>query len=168
MNWMNHIEEMISKLSAACYVVRLMVHISNINSEINLLCILSLYYNKRKNFWGGDSPNSGKIFTLQKEIVRIMAGAQPKTSCISLLKQLDILLPLCQYILSLMRFVTNNQFFKQIHRYTTKIQGISTISQTKCQNTFKKNTFYTAIKIFNSLPHSLKSSRMTRQNFKQP
>jgi hypothetical protein len=31
-NWKNHIEEMISKLSEACYVVRLMAHISNINS----------------------------------------------------------------------------------------------------------------------------------------
>jgi hypothetical protein len=72
---MNHIEEMISKSSAACYVIRLMVHISNINSEINLLCILSFYYNIWKHFGGGNSSNSGKIFTLQKKIVRIMADA---------------------------------------------------------------------------------------------
>ena len=38
-----------------------------------------------------------------------MAGAQPKTSCISLRKQLEILPVPCQYILSLMNFIINNQ-----------------------------------------------------------
>jgi hypothetical protein len=37
-NWMNHIEEMIPKLSEACYTIRLMVQISNINS------LKSIYY----------------------------------------------------------------------------------------------------------------------------
>jgi hypothetical protein len=31
-NWKNHIEEMIPKMSGACYVVRSMIHISNINT----------------------------------------------------------------------------------------------------------------------------------------
>jgi hypothetical protein len=37
-------------------------------------------------FWGNSS-NSGKIFTLQKKFVRIMAAAQPRTSYRSLFKQ---------------------------------------------------------------------------------
>jgi len=43
--------------------------------------------------------NSGKIFTLQNKIVRVMAGAQPRTSCRSLFKQLEILPVSFQYIL---------------------------------------------------------------------
>jgi hypothetical protein len=35
----------------------------------------------------GNSSNSGKILTLKKEIVRIMAVAQCRTSCRSLFKQ---------------------------------------------------------------------------------
>jgi len=35
-NWKNHIEEMIPKLSAACYAIRSMVHISNINTFISV------------------------------------------------------------------------------------------------------------------------------------
>ena len=31
-NWKNHIEEMIPKLSKACYTIRLMVHICNTNT----------------------------------------------------------------------------------------------------------------------------------------
>ena len=38
LNWKNHTEQMIPKLSAACYAVRLMVHISNINT------LKSIYY----------------------------------------------------------------------------------------------------------------------------
>jgi hypothetical protein len=109
MNWKDHFEEMISKLIEACYVVRLMVHISNINTLIpiyNAYCHSIIIY--RIIIWGNSS-NSEKIFTLQKKIVIIMAGAHPRTSCGGLYKQLEILLLPCQYTVLLMRFVTNNQ-----------------------------------------------------------
>jgi len=82
---------MIPKLSGLCYVVRLMVHISNINT------LKSIYYAqfhsviKYTTILGGNSSNSRKIFTLQKQIIRCMAGAHPRTSCRSLFKQLEIL-----------------------------------------------------------------------------
>ena len=41
-------------------------------------------------FWGHSS-NSGRIFTLQKKIIKIIAGAQPVTSCRNLFKELQIL-----------------------------------------------------------------------------
>ena len=43
-NWKNHIEEMRPKLSGASYAVMSVVHISNINTQINLLGILSFHY----------------------------------------------------------------------------------------------------------------------------
>ena len=79
LNWTNHIEQMIPKLSGACYAIRSMVHISTFNT------LKSIYYAcfhciiKYGMIFGGNSSNSGKIFTLQKRIVRIMAGAQPRT-----------------------------------------------------------------------------------------
>jgi hypothetical protein len=82
---------MIPKLSGTCYAVRSVVHISNINT------VKSIYYACFHSvikcgviFWGNSS-KSGKIFTLHKKIVRIMAGAQPRTSCRSLFKQLEVL-----------------------------------------------------------------------------
>jgi hypothetical protein len=41
---MNHTEEMIPKLSGACYAIRSMVPVSNINALMNLLCIPLFYY----------------------------------------------------------------------------------------------------------------------------
>jgi hypothetical protein len=78
-NWNNLIEKMIPKLSGACYAVRSMIHFSNINT------LKSVYYAYFHSvikygiiFWGNSS-NSGKIFTLKKKIIRIMAGIQPRT-----------------------------------------------------------------------------------------
>jgi len=51
-------------------------------------------------FWG-NSFNSGNVFTLKNKIIRIMAGAQPRTSWRSLFKRLEILPIPCQYILSI-------------------------------------------------------------------
>ena len=90
LNWKNHIEQMIRKLSGACYAVRLLVHISNHN------ILKSIYYAyfhsiiKHGIISWCNSPNSGKILTLQKEILRITAVAQCRTSWRSLFK-LEIL-----------------------------------------------------------------------------
>ena len=69
-------------------MVWLTVHISNI------VIFKSIYFtNCNSNIKYGiisgvNSSNSGKIFTLQKKIMRRMAVAPPKTSCSSLFKQL--------------------------------------------------------------------------------
>jgi hypothetical protein len=88
-NWENHTEEIIPKLSGACYAVRLIVQISN----NTLKSIHNAYYLSIINygviFWD-NSFKSGKVSTLHKEIVRIMAGTHPRTSCRSLFQQLEI------------------------------------------------------------------------------
>ena len=70
-----------------------------------------------------------------------MADAEPRNSCRSLFKQLEILPVLFQYILPLMSFIRKNQEFFQtnlsIHKSNT---GINILS------------FCVGIKIFNSLP----------------
>jgi len=74
------------------------------------------------------SSNSGKIFALQKKIVRFMAGAQPRTLCRSLFKN-DRFCPfhvnICFHLWTLLSVI--KKIFKQIHGYTILIQGISTI-----------------------------------------
>jgi hypothetical protein len=61
---------------------------------------------KYRIIFGGNFSNSGKIFSLEKKIVRIMAGAQPRASCRSLFKQSEIL-PFPWH--ALMSFIINNQ-----------------------------------------------------------
>jgi hypothetical protein len=97
LNWKNNIEKIIPKLSGACCALRLMVYIGNINT---LKSIYYAYFHsiiKYGMVFGDNSSNSGKIFTLQKKIFRIMADAQPRTSCRSPFKQLESVPVPCQY-----------------------------------------------------------------------
>jgi hypothetical protein len=92
-----------------CYAIRLIIRIGNVNT---LKSIYYVYFHsilKKGIIFGGNSPKSGKIFTLQMKIFRIMAGAQPRTWCRSLFKQLEILPVPCKYMLSLISFIINNQ-----------------------------------------------------------
>jgi hypothetical protein len=106
---------MIPKLSAVCYAVRSMFHISDINT---LKSIYFAYFHSitqyRIIFWGNSS-NSRKIFTLQQKIIRIMVGARPGTPCRNLFKKLELLPVQFQYIFSLMNFFVNIQENFQIN-----------------------------------------------------
>jgi hypothetical protein len=75
LNWKNHIDQMIPKLSGACYTVRSMFHISNITTLKSIYFTYFHYIIKYGIIFWGNSSNSGKIFTLQKKIIRIMVGA---------------------------------------------------------------------------------------------
>jgi hypothetical protein len=48
-------------------------------------------------FWG-NPPDSKKVFSLQKKIVRMMMGVKRCDSCTDLFKRLDILTFPCEYI----------------------------------------------------------------------
>ena len=98
------------KLSGAYYAVRSVVHISNINT------IKSVYFAYLHSviicgiiFWVYSS-SIGNIFTLQKK--KYEAGAQPRTSCILLYKQLQILPVPCYYTHSWMSIINKQEFFK--------------------------------------------------------
>jgi hypothetical protein len=125
LNWKDHIDQIIPKLSSACYAVRQIYYFINQNT---LKSIFFAYFHSVVKygimFWGNLS-NSRKIFTLQKKIIRIMVGAHPRTSCRRLFKNLEILSVPSQYIYSLMNFFVK-KIFRQTHQYTTLIREIST------------------------------------------
>jgi len=102
-NWKNQTEQMMGKLIAVCYVVRSTVRISSIIIKSVYYAYFHCVVKYGIIFWVNSS-NSGKIFTLQKKIVKIMAVAQPGISCISLFIHVP-----CQYTLSSVNVIINNQ-----------------------------------------------------------
>jgi len=86
LNWKNHSDQIIPKLSAACYMVRQMYSICNNDT---LRSIYFAYFHSIASYGiilGGNSSSSKMIFTLQKRMIRMMVGAQPRTSCRRLFK----------------------------------------------------------------------------------
>jgi hypothetical protein len=104
LNWKNHIDQIIPKLSAVCYIARQMYYVCD-NDTLRSIYFAYFHSIARYGiiFWG-NSPNNRKIFTLQKRIIKIMVGAHTRTSCRKLLKKLEILTLPSQYIYSLMSF----------------------------------------------------------------
>jgi hypothetical protein len=107
-------------------------------------------------FWGVTLPTVGRFSLYKRHLsVRIMADAQPRTSCRTIFKQLEILLVPHLYILSLMSFIVNNhKILEKIHLYTKLIQGrsINFIDQMPGYFVFKKVHFKLAT-IFSTVYH---------------
>jgi len=108
---------------------------------------------------GGNQTYSDKIFKIQKRVIRIITVSRPRVSCRELFKNLEILPLYSQYIFSISIFViknkylfhTNNQTHSIHTRYKPNLHP-PTANVTK----FQKAVHYSAIKIFNNLPHEIK------------
>jgi len=68
---------MISALSGAYYAVGSVVHVSDINTQTNLLRIFSFCY-KIWNNLDGNSFNGGHIYTSQQETIRLWMVHNPE------------------------------------------------------------------------------------------
>ena len=108
MNWKNHVEQVLPKLSAACFSIRL-IHTLNPDT---LRMVYFAYFHSVLQFgiiFLGNSKHMHQVFKLQKRTVRVMSCVVPKFSCRSLCRKLNILPIACQCILSLMLFIMDNQ-----------------------------------------------------------
>jgi hypothetical protein len=112
--------------------------------------------------------NFQRIFTLQKKIIRIMAGAKPRNLCRSLFKKLEILPLPCECIFSSMNIINNLERFQTnstVHSVNTKNKNYlhRPVANLSC---FQKGAHYAGIKVFNSLPPSLKTILDKKETFK--
>ena len=148
-----HIDQMMSKLNTACFVIRtlqaimsletlIMVYFAYIHSVISYGII----------FLGGNKPYSDKILKIQKRMIRIITSSRSRDSCRKLFKNLEKLPLYSQYIYSISIYVvknkrlfyTNNQIHSIHTRFKTNLHP-PTANLTK----FQKGVYYSAIKIFN-------------------
>jgi hypothetical protein len=109
-------------------------------------------------FWG-NSPQSIKIFRIQKNIIRIMMDRTQRDSCRNLFRALEILPLASQYIFSLMLFVIRNrkEFTDNTEIYEIKSRQPKNLHQPLANlNKYLKGIHYLGIKVYNSLPPHMK------------
>ena len=110
-------------------------------------------------FWGNQLYGD-KIFKIEKRVIRIITNLRMRDSCRELFKKLEILPSYSQYIFPISIFViknkrlfyTNNQIHSIHTRFKTNLHP-PTANLTK----FQKGVYYSAIRIFNNLPHNTKN-----------
>ena len=122
LTWKTHIDILMPKLSTACYALRMLKQTVSQDIRIYYAYCHSLM-NYGIIFWS-NSNYSGKVFKLQKRVVRIRPGSVSKDSGHDLFKNLNILTLLSQYISSLLHFVITNRdqymFNSEIHGRNTR------------------------------------------------
>ena len=89
LSWKPHIDQLISKLNSACYVIR------SLKSLIPLETLRMIYFSSVRSiisysiiFWV-TLVNSNTIFKLQKSVIRIMMNAGNRESCREPLKKIE-------------------------------------------------------------------------------
>jgi len=98
-----------------------------------------------------------------------MAGAQPRNSCKSLFKQLELIRLPCQYTLSLTNFIIiNHEHFptdSSINKINTRNKHC--LHKTNANRTcIQKSTVHTGINIFSNVPTNVKILKNVKAKFK--
>jgi len=159
LSWKAHIDQIMSKLNTACFVIQTLQAIMSPETlRMVYFAYIHLIMSYGIIFWG-NQPYSDKIFKIQQRVIRFITNSRMRDSCRELFKKLEILPLYSQYILSISIFViknkhlfyTNNQTNSIHTRFKTNLHP-PTANLTK----FQKGVYYSAIKIFNNLPHNIK------------
>jgi len=169
LSWKPHIDELISKLNSACYVIR------SLKSLIPLETLRMIYFSSVHSiisyniiFWG-NSTYSNAIFKLQKRVIRIMMNVGNRESCRELFNKLNILPLHSQYILSLLLFVVKN-----INVFISN-SVVHSINTRQCSDMYlpsahltkvQKVVYNSGIKVFNCLATGIKSLSGDVRKFK--
>jgi len=160
--WKTHIASSRSKLSSACYSIRSVKPYVTINT---LKMIYYPYFHSVMTygllFWG-NSPDTIKIFRLQKRIIRIMMGCRSRDSFIKLLL-------ISQYIFPLLLFMirNKNQFLVNSKIYHADTRQHANFHQPSVNVTkYQKEVYYFNVKVFNILPSYIKIEFDNPRKFK--
>lgn len=154
-----HIDEMIPRLSRATYAVRRIKQIAGVEAaKIAYFSFFHSILNFGILFWG-DTTESSKIFIKQKQVLRILCGANSRYSCRELFPKEKILTVTSILILTCVMYIHDN---KEIllknnfnHKYDTRNQNNFIIPYHRIKVS-QLNVNHLAIKIFNKLPSKMK------------
>jgi hypothetical protein len=169
MNWKDHVEQILPKLISACFSIRNLIH--TLNLDILHMVYVAYFHSMLQYgiiFWW-NSTHVHQVFKLQKRVVRLMFGAGPRSSCRQLFRKLNILRIACQYMLSLVLFIADNQKDFLSNAF---VHGLDTRNKNHfcgpvvSLSYIQKGVSYSGVKIFNSLPSNIRSHRNDRKRFK--
>jgi len=118
--------------------------------------------------WGNS--HHSNIFRLQKRIIRIIVGIRGRDSCREHFKNLKILPLQSQYTLLLLLFVIDNGDYFKVN---SEVHNINTRNKSNLHlpipnlSVNQKGTYYTGIRVFNSLPSQIMELCRNRNQFKR-
>ena len=162
LNWSVHINKLCNKLSSCLFALRI------VKNKLEAKSLIQVYYAIFEShvrygiiFWGNSSKtNVNKILLIQKKAIRVLAGLQYNDSCKEYFVSLGIMTVISLYIYETLLFVKNNlSSLKQdeiTHLYGTRGKQTFVRPQKHRTKIFERSVSYSGIKLYNSLPNSVK------------
>jgi len=90
LSWKAHIDQMMSKSNAACFVIQMLQAIMS-PETLRMVCIAYIHsITSYGIILGGNQPYSDKIFKIKKRVIRIITSSRMRDSCKEMLKKLEI------------------------------------------------------------------------------
>lgn len=171
LSWNGHIKTLSKTLCKACFALKTLL--ATVNQQIIITAyhaLFSSYLRYGIIFWGNAS-DSIIIFRLQKRAIRIISNIPFNASCRPHFKRLEILPLPCLYIYSILIFLNLNQSMfdkhQHTHHHTTRNVKSKTYQYPIHRTTLlEKGPFYSAIKLYNNLPNSIKESVNFKKSLK--
>jgi hypothetical protein len=169
LEWNKHIEEICKKLNLAIFMIR---NIKPLVSIDTMKIIYHAYFHSIMAygimFWG-NSTHVGRVFKLQKKVIRCIAGCNSCESCREYFREMRILPLKSQYIYSMMKFaVKNNEIFDRnndYHNIETRQCNNMHVTQVNLTK-YGKGVHHMIVKIFNRLPAGIKAITNNPKIFK--
>lgn len=158
LNWKNQVIKIASKMSSGLFILRNIAKFKNINlSRTVYFSLIESHITYSIILWGNSSKiNVKKIFKIQKQAVRCLAGAPPRTTCVGLFKELNIMTVASLYIYECISFFkTHCSDRLPCHNYNTR-NSHNQISTYHRLELYKTKPSFVGAKFYNSLPTSLK------------
>lgn len=159
LNWSQHIDIIHSKVSSACYAIRIIKDTSGfINAKTAYHAYLEAYLRYGITLWGNSS-QSHRIFIAQKRAIRILGGIEWRDSCKPIFKKLNILTLPCIYIFEVLKLTIKNINDKPqnstIHTYSTR--QCNNLHIPFCYTRKNQNgTHIMGLKMYNTLPNYIR------------
>jgi Reverse transcriptase (RNA-dependent DNA polymerase) len=167
MNWTSHVESVCAKVASACYLIRKMMNLVNLDTvKLIYFGILQSHLQYGVIVWGGTTQTK-RLFVLQKRALRYMARASTdpcadifyKDSCRKLFINFKVLTMPCLYIYYTILYCLENNYLshtnESIHNYDTRAKTDVRVESHRL-SIYTRDPIYNGSKFYNALPGSIK------------
>ncbi|KAB0796938.1 hypothetical protein PPYR_10999 [Photinus pyralis] len=159
LNWKDHIAYLCKKIAPNCFALKRLSHITNKDvCKTYYYAHIASLLSYAVIFWGNSS-NVGRVFIVQKRIIRCMFNIPFRDTCRTTFVTEKILTLPCIYVLEVLKFVRLNTHkfchLNQNHSYHTR-KGFDLKYPNHKLALFELNPFYMGITLFNKLPPAVR------------
>lgn len=166
LNFHLHFEHVSKKASTGIFMLR------QLRQTVDVEVLLSAYYGLIYPYlsyavpvWGSESQRTLFLFRLQRRAIRIIFSLSRRQPCEEYFKKYQILTFPSIYILETLSFAQMHlNSFDRPNNQRYPLRNSANLSIPKHSSTFFKNHFvYNSVKLFNSLPQTLKPDQSSRK-----